>query len=129
MQLFAIIVAGLLYAISIFGEDVTLTDENFSAQVASGTWMIKFFSPYCGYCKRLAPIWEQFSNEQGLSANNLHIGELDCTQYGSICDQNKVNGYPTINLFHNGQYIEEYTGEQNAQAMAEYAKSNAQKYI
>ncbi|ORX88557.1 the third thioredoxin [Basidiobolus meristosporus CBS 931.73] len=115
----------LYFAAFAQGQDSVLNSQNFAANVDNGTWLIKFFSPTCGYCKRLAPVWQQFSAEnlQSLQSQNFHIGEVDCTLYGSLCDQNKVNGYPTINLYRKGVFVEEYTGPRSTDALAEYAKS------
>ncbi|KAK9695486.1 hypothetical protein K7432_012936 [Basidiobolus ranarum] len=125
MKLFTLYTSLFFLVSSIRGEDSILNSVNFATEVNTGTWLIKFYSPYCTYSKKLAPIWEQFSNDNGetLATKNIHIGELNCIEYGTLCEENKVDGYPTINLFHNGKYVEEYTGPRDAQALADYAAS------
>jgi len=37
---------------------VFLDEENFETTTSSGDWLIEFYGPQCGYCKKLAPTWE-----------------------------------------------------------------------
>ena len=39
-------------------------------------WFIKFYAPWCGHCKALAPIWSSFHSQYG---SQLNIAKVDCT--------------------------------------------------
>ena len=53
-------------------------------------WFIKFYAPWCGHCKRLAPGWKEFHDT---NSENLNIGKVDCTAPDSIdlCQQLEIN--------------------------------------
>eukprot|EP00008_Paramoeba_atlantica_P008405 CAMPEP_0201485064 /NCGR_PEP_ID=MMETSP0151_2-20130828/9197_1 /ASSEMBLY_ACC=CAM_ASM_000257 /TAXON_ID=200890 /ORGANISM="Paramoeba atlantica, Strain 621/1 / CCAP 1560/9" /LENGTH=248 /DNA_ID=CAMNT_0047869035 /DNA_START=43 /DNA_END=789 /DNA_ORIENTATION=- len=97
-----------------------LTADNFESTVASGVWMVKFFAPWCGHCKRLAPTWDQFGNE----AEGFGVAKVDCTQHQAVCQKFGVRGYPTLKLFVDGEPTD-YKGQRTIPAFTSFVQSNA----
>ena len=77
-------------------EVINLTSDNYATSVADGNnWFIKYYAPWCGHCKKLAPTWEELSGSSDLPGN-VRIAHVDCTQQQDICTQQDIKGYPTL---------------------------------
>jgi len=55
------------------GKSISLTAESFQNLVTMSQepWFIKFYAPWCGHCKAMAPNWVQLAKEM---EGKLHIG-------------------------------------------------------
>ena len=96
-------------------EVVSLTTETFQKKIDEGKPVIvKFFAPWCGHCKRLAPTYEEFSNIAKTEFPELTVAEVDCTQNRDICGH--VQGYPTVILY-KGEKQVEFEGARNIDAL------------
>lgn len=107
-----IILALCLVAFALADGDVfILTDENFDKTIASNSIvMVKFFAPWCGHCKALAPEYEKLAKTVKESGKKYVIAELDATVQKATAGKFGVNGYPTLKLFIDGTPID-YEGE------------------
>ena len=96
-----------------------LNDENFAEFTQTGYHFIKFFAPWCGHCKRLAPTWEDLARLYA-EDETVYISKVDCTQSQQLCTSHGVRGYPTLLLFKDGQKVEQYPGQRDLDAFKSY---------
>ena len=79
-------------------------------------WFIKFFAPWCGHCKRLAPDYKKFFLE---NKDLVNVIKIDCTDKKSsarICQDFGVKGYPTL-VYLEGETSYDYNGPRNLDSM------------
>jgi len=89
---------------------IILTDETFNQQTAVGDWLLEFYAPWCGHCKKLVPTYEQVATQL---KGKVSVGKVDCTQEKKIASQFKIRGYPTLKFLTNGQ-LYDYNGDRSA---------------
>merc|ERR1711962_89401 len=97
---------------------LSLVDGDFNPQMKRGeTTFVKFFAPWCGHCKTLAPTWELPSTK---FANKVKVAEVDCTKNQALCQRFRIDGYPTLMLFKDGQPVEQYSGGRDIKTLSNY---------
>ena len=101
-----------------------LTDKTFErvTQAATGSttgdWFVKFYAPWCGHCKRMAPAFEEASGSE--EAAGVSFAEVDCTVHKNTCKRFGVKGYPTVKLISKGK-VYKHKGARDAEGLTKFA--------
>ncbi|KAJ7210203.1 thioredoxin-like protein [Mycena haematopus] len=103
-----------------------LTPDNFQSTIAHGVWLVEFFSPYCGHCRKFMPTWEKLV-EYSEKSSGVDLAQVDCSVNGDLCDANKVKGYPQMNLYRDGEFVEKYKGDRDFDLLTKYLTKQAPK--
>jgi protein disulfide-isomerase A6 len=106
-----------------------LTASNFDQVMNSEEmWIVEFYAPWCGHCKRLEPEWSKAATQL---KGEVKLAKVDATVEQSLASKYGVNGYPTIKVFPAGpkkeNLVEDYQGGREADAIVSWAlDKNAQ---
>jgi len=87
-----------------------LTGDNFAETIATGSWMVKFYAPWCGHCKSMAAAWEDLAKARKTTQPKVGIASVDCTVSNPICKENEVKGFPTVLFFQDGKNMGKHQG-------------------
>lgn len=102
-----------------------LTGNSFNHGIEKGVTIVKFFAPWCGHCKRMAPTWDDLAGKFA-GNNQAKVAKVDCTleENKDLCNEQSVDGFPTIFLYKNGEKIEEYNGSRTLEDLFEFVSKH-----
>ena len=75
-------------------------DQETKTVIGDKPWFVKFYSPNCGHCVKMAPTWDELHLSSKAKAN---VAKVDCkaTENRPLCKDFDVKGYPSLLLFAN----------------------------
>ena len=86
---------------------------------------VKFYAPWCGHCKTLAPKFDALA-EKLAGAKGLKIAKFDASNNDFDNEFYHVNGYPTILFIKKGEATPiNYEGDRTTEAMEEYLRAES----
>mmetsp|Transcript_19364 Transcript_19364/g.55748 ORF Transcript_19364/g.55748 Transcript_19364/m.55748 type:complete len:221 (-) Transcript_19364:728-1390(-) len=105
-----------------------LTDATFEHQTqastgqTTGKWLVKFYAPWCGHCKKLAPVWDELADKVEVESpgDGILLAKVDCTKEKAVCGRFKVRGYPTL-LYFAERSMFRYSGGRDVDSLAAFA--------
>eukprot|EP01130_Rhizamoeba_saxonica_P006444 TRINITY_DN2566_c0_g1_i1.p1 TRINITY_DN2566_c0_g1~~TRINITY_DN2566_c0_g1_i1.p1 ORF type:complete len:386 (+),score=79.28 TRINITY_DN2566_c0_g1_i1:2688-3845(+) len=107
---------------------IELNPRKFREEVLTSTvpFFVKFYAPWCGHCKQLAPTWESVAkNLDGV----VKVGKVDCTVHQQLCGQYGVKGYPTLKLFSDKGKVSDYQQSREAKPLINFALSKLRNLV
>lgn len=103
----------------VYASRVLELSDRFLEVKKDGHWLIMFYAPWCGHCKRLEPVWAHVA--QALYNTNIRVGRIDCTRFTSVASEFGVSGFPTI-MFLKGDIAQyTFTGDRTKQDIINFA--------
>lgn len=88
---------------------VELNDTNFNTEVlqADKPVLVDFWAPWCGPCRVMGPIVEQFAEK---FQDKIKVGKLNVDDNQSTASAHEILSIPTLILFVNGEEKKKLVG-------------------
>lgn len=101
---------------------VEFSKDNLAEVAKNRPVFIKFFAPWCGHCKAMAPSWDTLT-EDYKDSDSLFVSECDCTAgCKDLCSHVGVQGYPTLK-YGDVNSLQDYKGGRDLDSMKKHAET------
>jgi len=105
---------------------IVLDDDNFDDVVKENPLiLVKFYAPWCGHCKSMAPAYKAAADE--LLESGIAVAKLDATKHTKKAEKFNVEGFPTLFYFVNGKK-HTYSGGREQSDIVEFMLEKAKEH-
>eukprot|EP00093_Oithona_nana_P012966 12966.XXX_358204_361378_1 [CDS] Oithona nana genome sequencing. len=106
-----------------------LTGKNFDEVVMdkSKNVLVEFHAPWCGHCKKLAPVWDKLAETlEAEKKEDVVVAKMDATI--NELPHSRVRSFPTIRLYKKGDDKEqvEYNGERTLEGIKKFLETDGE---
>ncbi|MFA6551080.1 MAG: thioredoxin [Patescibacteria group bacterium] len=98
--------------------EIILNDQNFETEILQSKKpaIVDFWAPWCGPCQMMGPAVEELAKEM---EGKAIVAKLNVDENQATAEKYNVMSIPTFIIFKGGQIVEEISGAQAKETLAE----------
>ena len=100
-----------------------LIPDNFNKVVLESNKpaLVEFFAPWCGHCKKLAPVYEELAQNFDFAKDKVSIAKVDADAEKDLGRRFGVQGFPTLKWFDGkSDKPEDYNGGRDLESLSDF---------
>lgn len=99
---------------------VTLGQGKFPGHDARHIWLVEFYAPWCGHCRKAVGMVEDLAKRLSGVAR---VGGVNCEKESALCRSHSIESFPTFKLVAGGRPID-FSGGPNANDLINFVHEN-----
>ena len=97
---------------------INMNQEQFQQMVDSGKpFLVDFWAPWCGYCRRIGPAYEKIAEEYG---DRLTVAKVNIDEEPALAEAEQVEVIPTLLLYRNGKAVDSIVNPSSKAAIEQF---------
>lgn len=93
---------------------ITISAQSYNEDIASGVVLVDYWAPWCGPCRKLAPVLKEIAEE-----TDVIVGKLNVENYKSFARKQNVSIIPTMIIYDEGKEVERLQGVYSKEELLE----------
>lgn len=104
---------------------INMNKELFENTLKEGKLLlVDYWAPWCGYCRRINPAYEQIAAEYG---EQLVVAKVNIDEEPLLANEEQIEVIPTLVLYKNGKAIDSIVAPQSKDAIVRFIKNAEEK--
>ena len=104
---------------------MNMNREQFDEMIRSGkTFLVDYWAPWCGYCRRIGPVYEKIAEEYG---DRMEVAKINIDEEGQLAEAERVDVIPTLILYKNGKAVDSVVNPGSKAAIDQFIQEALEK--
>lgn len=86
--------------------------------------LVDYWAPWCGYCRRIGPAYEQIAAEFG---DKLVVAKINIDEEPLLANAEQIEVIPTLVLYQNGKAIDSIVAPESKDMIAQFIRNALEK--
>ena len=93
-----------------------LSEDNFEEETGKGSWVVDFWAPWCGPCKKMKPVFKEASEK----IDSHNFGKVDISENQGLANKHSIRSIPTLVKIEDGEIKDQKMGVMSLEEIKEW---------